>query len=179
MFALSLKTEGQKWKKKGQLTVCTKYFNYTHSWHSLYDCRLFAWHCIVVVCLLYLWCRVVWHLLFGWIGKWTGLSEECCELSDKYCPCILLNLFMYTDCQKMIWMPVVNPDQEVRLFTARHSVSPTRQHSQNCCLSDVITFTLHKPGDGGSLLLCNDRIKHTVHCENPKHNNCLDSSLIW
>ena len=138
MFAFSLQTEGQKWKKKGQLTVCTKYFNYTHSWHSLYNCRLFAWHCTVVACLLYLWYRVVWHLLFGWIGKWTGLSEVCCELSDKYCPCILLNLFMYTDCQKIISVQVVNHDQEVRLFTARHLVIPTRQHSENWCLNDII-----------------------------------------
>ena len=55
-------------------------------------------------------------------------------------------------------MRVVNCDSEVRLFTARHPVSPTRQHSQNWCLNDVITFTLHQPEDGGNLLFCNDRI---------------------
>jgi len=73
----------------------------------------------------------------------------------------------------------VNLDQEVRLFTVMHPVSPARQHSQNWCLNIIITFTLHKPEDGGRLLLFNDRIKHTVHCENPKHNHCLDTSLIW
>ena len=60
---------------------------------------------------------------------------------------------------------------------ARHSDSPTRQHSQNWCLNDVITFTLHQPEDGGSLLLCDDRIKHSVHCENQKHHHCLDNSI--
>jgi hypothetical protein len=83
-------------KEEGQSTVCTKYLNFTHSWRCLYDCRLFAWHCTALVCLLYLWYRVVWHLLTGGSGKWNGLSEECCELSDKYCHFILLNIFMYT-----------------------------------------------------------------------------------
>jgi len=77
--------------KKGQLTVCTKYLYYTHGWHCSYGCRLFAGHCTVVVYLLYLCYRVVWRLLIGWSGKWAGLSEV---LTDKYCPCIFLNLFM-------------------------------------------------------------------------------------
>ena len=114
MFAFSLEIEGHKWRKKNQSTVCTKYFNYAHSWRCLCDCRLFAWHCAVVACLLYLVSRVVWHLLPGWSGMWVGLCEECCELSDKYCPYILLNIFMYADCQKFISMWVMNPDQEVR-----------------------------------------------------------------
>jgi len=99
------------------MTVCTKYFNYTHSCHCLYDYRLFAWHCYVAVCLSavpLLQSGVA--LLFGQSGKWTSLSEECCELSDKYYPYIFLNFFIYTDCQKMIWMWVVNPDQEDRLY---------------------------------------------------------------
>ena len=72
-------------KEESQSTVCTKYFNYTHSWNSLCNCRLFAWHCAVVACLLYLVSRLVWHLLPGWSGKLTGLSEECWDLSDKNC----------------------------------------------------------------------------------------------
>ena len=49
--------------------------------------------------------------------------------------------------------------------------------AKNWCLNDVITFTLHQPEDGGSLLLCDDRIKHTVHYKNLKHNHCLDNSF--
>ena len=130
-----------------------------------------------MVCLLYLIRILVWHLLPGWSGKLTGPSEEVWELSDKYCPCILLNIFIYRDCQKMIWKWVMNPDQEVRLFTARHPVSTTREHSQNWCLEDVITLTLHQPENGGILLLSDDRIKHTLYCENQKHHHCLDNPL--
>jgi len=138
---------------------------------------MFVCHCAVVACRLYLISRLVWHLLPGWSGKLTGPSEEGWELSDKYCPRILLNIFIYRDCQKMISIGVMNPDQEVRQFTATHTASTTRQHSQYWCLEDVITLTLHQPENGGSLLLCDDRIKHTVYCENQKHHHCLDNPL--
>jgi hypothetical protein len=42
------------------------------------------------------------------------------------CLYIFVNLYMYRDCQKMIWMLLVNPDWEVRLFTANHCCQPNQ-----------------------------------------------------
>lgn len=40
----------------------------THSWHNLYDCRLYALHCVLVTCLIFLCFRMVWYFC-SWM-KW-------------------------------------------------------------------------------------------------------------
>jgi len=93
--------------------------------------------------------------------KWTGLSEEGSDLSDKIMSSCT-SLYEKT-VKKWFKCFFVNPDQENRLFTVKHHCQPNQTQSQ--------------PEDGGDMLLFNDRIKHTAHCENPKHNHCVDSSL--
>jgi hypothetical protein len=71
-----------KWRVRNKggkvthLTASTKYFNHTQSSNCLYDCRLYACHCAVIISFLCLCYCVVWRLAIGWNGNCTILNLQ-------------------------------------------------------------------------------------------------------